>query len=125
MDGACSQARSVNKAAKVFTNGILPASAIPSKIAVVVTSFRTALAFVTYQDGYNSEAWLVFDIDEVNGTGEDVFVEISQRETGTTNFIPLVKTTPFNVVSDAADARGIRVTDFSNFDEVWEFPPRS
>lgn len=67
------------------------------------------------EDGYNSEAWLVFDVDEENGPDEDVYVDISYRTSGTPTYMHLVTTEAFTVTREADDPRGIEVTEYHNF----------
>jgi hypothetical protein len=73
-------------------------------------------------DGYDSEAWLVFDIDEENGSGEDVYIDISYKTSSSQNFVPLVTTEVFTVTGAADDPRGIEVTNYHNFNhESYDF----
>ena len=73
-------------------------------------------------DGYHSEAYLVFDVDEENGSGEDVYMDIWYKKSASQNYIPLVTTESFTVTGEADDPRGIEVTNFHNFNhDSYEF----
>lgn len=73
-------------------------------------------------DNYSSEAWLVFDVDEENGLGEDVYAEIWYKTSAAQTYLPLVTTPPFTVTGFADDPRGIEVTDLHDFShDSYEF----
>jgi hypothetical protein len=67
-------------------------------------------------DGYNSEATLELDIDEENGSGADVYVEISYRPFGTTDYMSLGPTGVFNVIGVAYDPILIDINQHQFFD---------
>jgi hypothetical protein len=58
-------------------------------------------------DGYHSEAWFVFDVDEENGSGEDVYVDISYR--------PFETTDAFSVNGVDSDPIPIEVNQYQSF----------
>lgn len=67
------------------------------------------------EDGYNSQAMLVLDVDEENGPDEDVYVDISYRTSGTTTYMSLGTTEVFTVTREDYDPIGIEVTKYHNF----------
>jgi hypothetical protein len=66
-------------------------------------------------DGFLSEAYLIFDIDEENGAGEDVVADISYKATGTSTYIPLGTTNVFNVTGIADDPVSVEVNQNQTF----------
>jgi hypothetical protein len=66
-------------------------------------------------DGYLSEAWIVFDVDEENGTGEDVFVDILYKSSGTGTYMSLGNTDVFTVNGIDDDARTVEVNQNQTF----------
>jgi len=98
---------------EIFSNVPLEPAEIDNNIWIFDTWFDDEVDIDG--DGYNSEAWLVFDVDEASGSGAEVYLDISYRESGATSFIPLVRTETFTVIEEADDPRGIRITDYYDF----------
>jgi hypothetical protein len=54
-------------------------------------------------DGYNSEFTLEVDIDEMNGSGEDVYLDLFYRESGSTTYTKFGTTNSFDISGDLYD----------------------
>jgi len=65
-------------------------------------------------DGYSSEATIVYEIDEENGIGADVAVDIAYKLAGAPTYTPL-GTATFNVTGELNDARSLKVTAWNNY----------
>ena len=53
---------------------------------------------------------ICFDIDEENGSGEDVFVDLSYRPSGTTTYMPLGTTNVFTITGTDYDPITVEVS---------------
>ena len=66
-------------------------------------------------DGYHSEYTLEIDIDEINGAGEDVYVEIFYRPVGTTTYNSVGTTNVFTVNGELYDPIFININQHQVF----------
>jgi hypothetical protein len=81
----------------MLNNVLIEPTEIDNKILIYDAWFDSEDGVDVDGDGFYSEAWLVFDIDEENGSGEDVFVDISYRPSGSGTYLPLGTTDAFTI----------------------------
>jgi hypothetical protein len=66
-------------------------------------------------DGYFSEAWIVFDVDEASGAGEDVYVDISYKPAGSGSYMYLGSTPTFTVNGTDLETIAVEVNQNQTF----------
>lgn len=67
-------------------------------------------------DGYDAENWMWVDVDESDGGGVQVFLDLYYRPTGTTPYTYIGFTNTFSITGNATtDAVGFPVTDYVDF----------